>query len=49
MVGAAIERGLQCHGDIEADHEAMLELPLSKVRAEFGIPEPEPGPHMFIL
>lgn len=49
LFARAVERGLECHGDIEADHEEMLELPLSEVRAEFGIPEPEPGPHMFIL
>lgn len=49
LFATAIERGLQCHGDIEADHEEMLELPLSEVRAKLGIPEPEPGPHMFIL
>jgi len=49
LFATAVERGLQCHGDVQADHEAMLALPLSDVRAEFGIPEPEPGPHMFIL
>lgn len=49
LFATAVERGLQCHGDIEADHEEMLELPLSEVRAKLGIPEPEPGPHMFIL
>ena len=49
LFATAVERGLQCHGDIQANHEEMLELPLSEVRAEFGIPEPAPGPHMFIL
>jgi hypothetical protein len=27
----------------------MIDRPLAEVRAELGIPEPEPGPHMFIL
>jgi len=49
LFAIAVERGLQCHGDIEGDHEEMLALPLAQVRAELGIPEPTPGPHMFIL
>jgi len=49
LVASAIERGLQCHGDIAVDHEEMLDRPLAQVRAELGIPEPTPGPHMFIL
>ena len=48
-VSAAIERGLECPGDIAGDHQAMLPRPLAEVRAELGIPEPEAGPHMFIL
>ena len=49
LVASAIERGLQCHGDIAVDHENMLDRPLAQVRAELGIPDPTPGPHMFIL
>ncbi|MFP8882044.1 MAG: hypothetical protein VCE43_22495 [Myxococcota bacterium] len=49
LFATGVERGLQCHGDIARDHEEMLALPLSEVRAELGIPEPVPGPHMFIL
>jgi len=49
LFASAIERGLQCHGDIAIDHEKMLDRPLVQVRAELGIPEPIPGPHMFIL
>lgn len=49
LIASAIERGLECHGDIAVDHEAMIDRPLAEVRAELGIPEPEPGPHMFIL
>jgi len=30
-------------------NEKMLDRPLVQVRAELGIPEPIPGPHMFIL
>jgi hypothetical protein len=49
LFAAAIERGLECHGDIAGDHQALLSRPLAEVRAELGIPEPEPGPHMFVL
>jgi len=49
LIASAIERGLECHGDIAVDHEAMLDRPLAEVRVELGIPEPKPGPHMFIL
>ena len=49
LFAAAIERGLECHGDIAGDHEALLARPLAEVRAELGIPEPETGPHMFIV
>jgi hypothetical protein len=49
LFASALERGLQCPGDIAGDHQAMLHRPLAEVRAELGIPEPEPGPHMFIL
>ncbi|MCH2187458.1 hypothetical protein MK280_16520, partial [Myxococcota bacterium] len=49
LFAAAIERGLECHGDIAGDHEALLARPLAEVRAELGIAEPEAGPHMFIV
>ena len=49
LVATAIERGLQCAGDIEGDHAHLLPLPLTEVRSKLGIPEPDPGPHMFIL
>lgn len=49
LFAAAIERGLECHGDIAGDHEALLSRPLTEVRAELGISEPEAGPHMFIV
>jgi hypothetical protein len=49
LFASAIERGLECPGDIAGDHQAMLPRPLAEVRAELGIPEPEAGPHMFIL
>jgi ubiquinone biosynthesis protein Coq4 len=49
LVASAIERGLQCHGDIAVDHGDMLDRPLAQVRAELGIPDPIPGRHMFIL
>ena len=49
LVATAIERGLQCAGDIEGDHAHLLPLPLIEVRSKLGIPEPDPGPHMFIL
>jgi hypothetical protein len=49
LFASAIERGLECPGDIAGDHQAMLSRPLAEVRAELGIPEPEPGPHMFVL
>ena len=49
LFAAAIERGLECPGDIAGDHQALLPRPLAEVRAELGIPEPEAGPHMFIL
>jgi len=49
LFAAAIERGLECHGDIAGDHEALLSRPLAEVRAELGIAEPEAGPHMFIV
>ena len=49
LFATAVERGLECPDDIAVDHESMLAIPLSQVRAELGIREPEPGPHMFIL
>lgn len=49
LFAAAIERGLECHGDIAGDHEALLSRPLAEIRAELGISEPEAGPHMFIV
>ena len=49
LFASAIERGLECPGDIAGDHQALLPRPLAEVRAELGIPEPEAGPHMFIL
>ncbi len=49
LFAAAIERGLECPGDIAGDHQALLPRPLAEVRAELGILEPEAGPHMFIL
>ena len=48
LFAVALERGLQCPADIAGDHQSMLARPLSEVRAELGIPEPEPGPHMFL-
>lgn len=49
LMAKAIERGLQCGGDVAADHSALLDQPLLEVRRNLGIPAPEPGPHMFIL
>lgn len=49
LFARAIERGLHCPGDIGNDHQRFLDQPLAEVRAELGIAEPEPGPHMFIL
>ena len=48
LFARAIERGLHCPGDIGEDHQRFLDKPLAQVRTELGIPEPEPGPHMFI-
>jgi hypothetical protein len=47
LFASAIERGLECHGDIAGDHQALLPRSLAEIRNELGIPEPEPGPHMF--
>lgn len=49
FMAKAIERGLRCDGDVAGDHSAFLDQPLAEVRRKLGIPEPEPGPHMFIL
>ncbi|MDG2305234.1 MAG: hypothetical protein P8R42_11385 [Candidatus Binatia bacterium] len=49
LFAEAIERGLKCPGAIAGDHQALLPLPLGEARAVLGIPEPGPGPHMFLL
>lgn len=48
LFAAAIERGLQCPGDVAGDHQGWLPRPLVEVRAELGIPEPAAGPHAFL-
>ena len=49
LLASPIERGLQCKGDVVVNHEEYLALPLTEVRETFGIPEPQPGSHMFIV
>jgi ubiquinone biosynthesis protein Coq4 len=42
FVARAIRRGEQCTGDFTAaDHLALAELPLTEVRARFGVPAPD--------
>lgn len=46
----ALVRGASCGRDFQdVDHLALASRPLAEVRAELGIPVPEPGPFTFVV